>query len=88
MISTHVSLTKGHTNTKVFYLRSVDLLFHDGDLLSEDGSIVLDHHSLLFHVSSSKQSQALETTKPGFAFVNNQRAAAAAFQCERQTQVT
>lgn len=43
----------------MFYLRSVDLLFHDGDLVSEDGSIILNHHGLFFHVSSSKQAQAL-----------------------------
>lgn len=41
------------------YLRSIDLLLPDGDLISEDGSIVLDHHSLFFNVSSSKQPQAL-----------------------------
>lgn len=50
----------------MLYLRSVDLLFHDGNLVSEDGSIILNHHGLFFHVSSSKQSQALYDTNLSF----------------------
>lgn len=57
---TEASTRKTHNPREASYLRSVDLLFHDGDLLPEDGSVVLDHHGLLFHVSSSKQPQALE----------------------------
>lgn len=56
---------------KMFYLRSVDLLFHDGNLVSEDGSIILNHHSLFFHVSSSKQSQALYNTNSSFTSVKS-----------------
>lgn len=41
------------------YLRPIDFLLPDGDLISEDGSIVLNHHCLFFNVSSSKQPQAL-----------------------------
>lgn len=59
-ISTHRPQSYTQTSNERFYLRSVDLLFHDGDLLPEDGAVVLDHHALLFHVSSSKQTQALE----------------------------
>lgn len=55
----------------MFYLRSVNLLFHDGDLISEDGSIILNHHSLFFHVSSSKQSQALYNTKSSVTTVKS-----------------
>lgn len=54
-----IKTTKQKKTPKMFYLRSVDPLFHDGDLVSEDGSIVLNHHGLFFHVSSSKQAQAL-----------------------------
>lgn len=42
-----------------FNLRSVNLCLPDGNLISEDSSIVLDHHGLLFDVSSSKQPQSL-----------------------------
>lgn len=59
-ISTQRPQPLKETTNERFYLRSVDLLLHDGDLLPEDGSVVLDHHGLLFHVSSSKQAQALE----------------------------
>lgn len=55
----------------MFYLRSVYLLFHDGDLVSEDGSIILNHHSLFFHVSSSKQSQALYNRNSNFSSVKS-----------------
>lgn len=41
------------------YPRSVNLCLPDGNLISEDSSIVLNHHGLLFDVSSSKQPQAL-----------------------------
>lgn len=41
------------------YLRSIGLLLPDGDLISEDGSIVFNHHRLFFNVSGSKQPQAL-----------------------------
>lgn len=55
----------------MFYLRSVDLLFHDGNLISENSSIILNHHSLFFHVPSSKQSQALYNPKSSFTSVKS-----------------
>lgn len=55
------------------YLRSIELLLHDGYLVSEDGSIVLNHHSLFFNVSSSKQPQALWYTKAGINYAHKKQ---------------
>lgn len=41
------------------YLRFIALLLADGDLISEDGSVVLDHHSLFLDVPRGEQTQAL-----------------------------
>lgn len=41
------------------HLRSVGLLLPEGHLIPQDGSIVLNHHCLLFNVSSCEQPQPL-----------------------------
>lgn len=44
------------------YLRPIGLLLPDGNLISQNGSVVLNHHRLFFNVSRSKQPQALRDT--------------------------
>lgn len=54
------------------YLRPVGLLLPEGHLISQDGSIVLNHHCLFFNVSSSKQPQPLRNEESGHQFPERQ----------------
>lgn len=69
------SHTKANSALKLIkkdvYLGSINFLLHDGYLISEDGSIVFNYHSLFFNVSSSKQPQALQYTKAGINCAKN-----------------
>lgn len=49
-----LSFKSNKKKKKDVYLGSIHFLLHDGYLISEDGSIVFNYHSLFFNVSSSK----------------------------------